>query len=181
MAIVKDSNLLLQNVQGTLGKQFTIYKRNGQIIIAVKRGKSKKKPTQKQLDVRWKMKVASAYAVAIIKDPEVKAYYQSLAGPGQNAYNMAVKDAFHSPVIQDIKVEATDTVVVTAKNEFRLATVRVRVQDESGKVVEEGKAVPEKNGVDWRYKVSQMPKKGRIRVFVEDLPGNVSERGLLLG
>lgn len=180
MAIVQDNNLLLAYVRGTLGDQITIYERNGRIIMAAKRKKSNKKPTQKQLDVRWKMKVASAYAKAMLKDPDLKAYYQSLAGPGQNAYNMAVKDAFHSPVIQDIKIESADTVVVTAKNEFRLATVKVKVVDESGKVVEEGRAVMERNGMDWSYKVGMMVKKGKIRVFVEDLPGNVSERQILL-
>ncbi|WP_343667620.1 hypothetical protein [Chitinophaga sp.] len=180
MAIVKDNNLLLQHVRGTLGDQITIYERNGQIIVAVKRGKSTKKPTQKQLDVRWKMTVASAYAKVAIQDPVVKAYYKSLAGPGQNAYNMAVRDAFHSPQIQDIKIESTDVVVVAAKNEFRVASVSVRVQDERGKVIEEGRAVQERNGVNWSFKVTQMPKKGRIRVLVEDLPGNVSVKELLL-
>jgi hypothetical protein len=36
MAIVKD-NILMQLVRGTLGKQLTIYERNGQIIMAKKR------------------------------------------------------------------------------------------------------------------------------------------------
>ncbi|PWV54040.1 hypothetical protein C7475_102795, partial [Chitinophaga sp. S165] len=48
MAIVKD-NILMQLVRGSLGKQITIYERNGQIIMAKKRGPSRKKPTQKQL------------------------------------------------------------------------------------------------------------------------------------
>ncbi|SDF66196.1 hypothetical protein SAMN04488121_102584 [Chitinophaga filiformis] len=47
MAIVKD-NILMQLVRGTLGKHYIIYERNGQIIMAVKRGPSRKKPTQKQ-------------------------------------------------------------------------------------------------------------------------------------
>lgn len=179
MALVK-GNMLLQFVRGTIGKQFTIYERNGQVIIAVKRRKSNKKPSQKQLDVRWRMKVASAYAVAILEDPEIRAYYQSKTGPGQNAYNMAVKDAFHSPEIQNIQIVEAGTVVVTAKNEFRLAEVRVQVLDAAGKVMEQGKAVPERNGVDWVYKVASLPKKGKIKIFVEDLPGNVSDKQLLL-
>ncbi|SFW83921.1 hypothetical protein [Chitinophaga sancti] len=178
MALVK-GNVLLQYVKGTIGNEITIYERNGQIIIAKKRRKSNKKPTQKQKEVRWKMRVASAYAKAILRDPQIKAYYKSMAGPGQNAYNMAVKDAFHSPEIQNLQL-AESTVVVSAKNEFRLAEVRVQVLDKDGKTVESGRAVPAKNGIDWEYKIAHLPQKGRIKVAVEDLPGNVSERQLLL-
>src|SRR5689334_16783511 len=104
MAIVTD-NILLQLVRGSIGKQLTIYERNGQIIMAKKRGPSRKKPTQKQLEARMKMTIAAARAQLMLEDPEVKAYYASLAGPGQNAYNIAVKDAYRSPEIQNIKIE----------------------------------------------------------------------------
>ncbi|PWV45039.1 hypothetical protein C7475_106393, partial [Chitinophaga sp. S165] len=73
MAIVKD-NILMQLVRGTLGKQITIYERNGQIIMAKKRGPSKKKPTQKQLEARHKMTIASMRAHIMLEDPEIKAY-----------------------------------------------------------------------------------------------------------
>ncbi|OMP80931.1 hypothetical protein [[Flexibacter] sp. ATCC 35208] len=178
MAIVKD-NLLLQAVEGTLGNQFTIYRRNGQIIIAKKRGPSKKKPTQKQLEARYKMLVAAAYAKAIIQDPEIKAYYKSLAGPGQNAYNMAVKDAYRAPEIQNIRLEDMD-VVVTAKDEFRVADVQVRVIDDAGVILERGSAMLGRNGVDWYYKAAVLPPGGRVIVVAVDLPGNERVEELLI-
>ncbi|WPV69922.1 hypothetical protein [Chitinophaga sp. LS1] len=178
MAIVKD-NLLLQAVEGTLGNQFTIYRRNGQIIIAKKRGPSKKKPTQKQLEARYKMLVAAAYAKAIIQDPEIKAYYKSLAGPGQNAYNMAVKDAYRAPEIQNIRLEDMD-VVVTAKDEFRVADVQVRVIDDAGVILERGSARLGRNGVDWYYKAAVLPPGGRVIVVAVDLPGNERVEELLI-
>jgi len=178
MAIVKD-NLLLQAVEGTLGNQFTIYRRNGQIIIAKKRGPSKKKPTQKQLEARYKMLVAAAYAKAIIQDPEIKAYYKSLAGPGQNAYNMAVKDAYRAPEIQNIRLEDID-VVVTAKDEFRVADVQVRVIDDAGVILERGSAMLGRNGVDWYYKAAVLPPGGRVIVVAVDLPGNERVEELLI-
>ena len=150
MAIVKD-NILMQLVRGTLGKHYIIYERNGQIIMAVKRGPSKKKPTQKQLEARHKMTIASARAQELMADPEIKAYYQSLAGPGQNAYNMAVKDAYRSPEIQNIRLE-NEEVMVTAKNEFRVAEVEVKVIDAEGVIIESGQAVLGRNRVDWHYK-----------------------------
>ncbi|WP_343673121.1 hypothetical protein [Chitinophaga sp.] len=178
MAIVKD-NILLQLVRGTLGDQITIYERNGQIIMAKKRGPSKKKPTKKQLEARYKMRVAAAYAVVILEDPEIKAYYKSLAGPGQNAYNMAVKDAYRSPEVQNIQFEE-ETVVVTAKDEFRVAEVNVRVVDAAGNIVEKGKAELGRNGVDWYYKAAGLPPGGKVIVVAVDLPGNETVREVRL-
>lgn len=170
MALVKN-NILLQFVRGTIGDQVTIYERNNQIILAKKRGPSRKKPTKKQLEARYRMKVAAAYATQMLEDPALKAYYKSLAGPGQNAYNMAIKDAYNAPEVQHIQLE-NDTVVVTAKDDFRIAEVEVSVVDAAGKILERGKAVLGRNGVDWYYKAGAMPHGGKIKAVVVDLPGN---------
>ncbi|QHS62645.1 hypothetical protein [Chitinophaga agri] len=177
MAIVKD-NILLQLVRGSIGRQITIYERNGQIIMAKKRRPSNKKPTQKQLEARLKMRVAADLARDMMNDPEIKAYYASLAGPGQNAYNMAVKDAYRSPEVQQIRLEETN-VVVTAKDEFRVAAVTVQVVDKEGVITESGPAVLGRNGVDWYYKAAVLPAGGRVIVVATDLPGKKTTRELL--
>lgn len=178
MALIKDS-LLLQLVRGTLGDEITIYERNGQIIMAKKRGPSKIKPTQKQLEARYKLQIAAAYAKEIIKDPELKAYYKSMAGPGQNAYNMAVKDAYNSPEVQGIRLEDT-TVIVRAKDEWRVAEVEIRVTDHNGTLQEKGKAVLGRNGVDWYYQAASLPTGGVIKIIAVDLPGNETVREVRL-
>ncbi|PWV54039.1 hypothetical protein, partial [Chitinophaga sp. S165] len=163
----------------SLGKQITIYERNGQIIMAKKRGPSRKKPTQKQLEARLKMTIASARAQLMMEDPQIKAYYQSLAGPGQNAYNIAVKDAYRSPEVQNIRLEKEE-VVVTAQNEFRVAEVEVKVIDAEGVITESGRAVLGRNGVDWYYKAAALPAGGKVMVVVKSLPGNRTVKELLL-
>ncbi|MBW8683093.1 hypothetical protein [Chitinophaga rhizophila] len=178
MAIVKD-NILLQLVRGSLGRLVTIYERNGQIIMAKKRGPSGKKATARQLEARYKMRIAAAYALKLLADPALKAYYASLAGPGQNAYNMAVKDAYHSPEIQQIRLEDQE-VVVTAKDQFRVAEVRVQVVDAEGSITERGQAVLARNGVDWHYRPTLLPAGGRVIVVAVDLPGKETVRELLL-
>jgi hypothetical protein len=178
MAIVKD-NILLKLVRGTLGKQLTIYERNGQIIMATKRGPSRKKPTQKQLAAREKMSIASARAQRALADPEVKAYYAALAGPGQNAYNMAVRDAYRSLEIQNIQVK-DEEVVVTAKNEFRVAEVEVKVVDADGVVIENGLATMGWNGVDWHYKAKALPAGGKVIVVAVNLPEVLTVKELLI-
>lgn len=105
MAIVKD-NILLQLVEGSLGDMITIYVRNGQIIMAKKRGPSTFPPSFAQLLARLKMKIAVALAKEMIKDPEVKAAFAAQAGPGQNAFNMAVKHAFSLPIVQEAELPA---------------------------------------------------------------------------
>lgn len=170
MALIKD-NLIFEYVNGSLGDQITIYRRNGQVIMAKKRGRSNKKPTQKQLEARYKMQVAAAYAKTMLEDPELKAYYLSKAGPGQNAWNMAIKDAYNSPEIQQLRLEDT-TVIVTAKDEFRVAEVDVQVIDAEGVLLERGKAVLGRNGVDWYYKAANIPAGGKLIAVAVDLAGN---------
>lgn len=178
MALVKDS-IFLQVIRGSLGKQITIYERNGQVIVALKRGPSKHKPTAKQLEARYKMKVAAAYAKVMLEDPDLVAYYKSKAGPGQNAYNMAVKDAYSSPAVQNIRFE-DKSVVVTAKDEFRVAAVEIRVFDAAGQLQERGKAVLGRNGIDWYYTTAGLPPGGVVKVIVVDLPGNETLREVKL-
>ncbi|MBW8685584.1 hypothetical protein [Chitinophaga rhizophila] len=178
MAIVKD-NILLQMVRGTIANQVTIYERNGQTIMAKKRGKSNKKPTARQLEARKKMTQATARALLLLQDPELEAYYASLAGPGQNAYNMAVKDAYHSPDIQHIRLEDKQ-VVVTAKDQFRVAEVKVQVIDADGVIAHSGSAVLGRNGVDWHYKFAALPASGTIIAIAVDLPGNETVQELLI-
>ncbi|MBW8686752.1 hypothetical protein [Chitinophaga rhizophila] len=178
MAIVKD-NILLQLVRGSIGKLVTIYERNGQIIMAKKRGPSNRKPTARQLEARHRMTLAAAYASQLLSDPEIKAYYASLAGPGQNAYNMAVKDAYRSPEIQQIRIQDQE-VVVTAKDEFRVAEVKVQIIDNEGVVTENGTAVVGRNGVDWYYKTAALPPGGTVRVVAVNLPGMNTVRELLI-
>jgi hypothetical protein len=178
MALIKDS-LLFQVVRGTLGNEITIYERNGQIIMAKKRGPSKNKPTKKQLEARYKMQIAAAYAKEIIKDPELKAYYKSKAGPGQNAYNMAIRDAYNSPDIQNIQLEDT-TVEITARNEFKVAEIDVRVIDGAGTILERGKAQIGRNGVHWYYKAATLLPGFRVIAVVVDLPGNETMKELLI-
>ncbi|QHS58574.1 hypothetical protein [Chitinophaga agri] len=178
MAIIKD-NILMQFVRGTIGRQLTIYERNGQIIMAKKRGPSTKKPTQKQLAARKRMIIASSLAQAMMEDPAVKEYYASMAGPGQNAYNMAVKDAYRSPEVQNIRLEEND-VVVTAKDEFRVAKVEVKVLDADGVIKESGRAELGWNGIEWRYKAASLPVGGKIIVVAKDLPGRDTVKEVLL-
>jgi len=178
MALIKD-NCVLAYVEGTIGKEIRIYRRNNQVIVAKARRKSNKKPTKNQVLARQRMAEAAAYARVMLKDPELKAYYKSKAGPGQNAWNMAIKDAYRAPEVQEIQIKDTN-VVVTAKDEFRVAEVAVKVLDGAGTILENGRAVLGRNGVDWYYKAGSLPAGGKVVISVVDLPGNETRREIQL-
>jgi len=77
--------------------------------------------------------------------------------------------------VQNIVFEET-TVVVTAKDEFRVAEVQVKVFDAGGVLQERGMAVLGRNGVDWYYRAAVLPVGGKVIVVVVDLPGNETVR-----
>jgi hypothetical protein len=88
--------------------------------------------------------------------------YAQLAAdlPMITAFNLAVKDISHPPVIYRILVNAWDEIIV--------AGVRVLVHDGQGKLVESGDAVQQQKDW-WEY----IPKcAGRVSAFAWDLPGN---------
>ncbi|WP_440135690.1 hypothetical protein, partial [Chitinophaga sancti] len=90
-----------------------------------------------------------------------------------------VKDAYRSPEVQGIVFEDT-TVVVTAKDEFRVAEVQVKVFDAKGVLQERGMAALGRNGVDWYYKAGVLPVGGKVVIVAVDLPGNETVREVRL-
>jgi hypothetical protein len=95
--------------------------------------------------------------------------YEELAAkiPMVNAYNLAIKDISHPPVIHRV-LNKKGRVRVHASDEIMVAGVRVSIHDERGKLLESGDAKQVKK--DWWEYVPK--RKGRISVSAWDLPGN---------
>jgi hypothetical protein len=95
--------------------------------------------------------------------------YEELAAkiPMVNAYNLALKDISHPPVIYRILRE-DGRILVNAWDEILVAGVNVRIHDEQGKLLEAGDARQfEKDW--WEY----VPKAaGKVSATAWDLPGN---------
>ena len=95
--------------------------------------------------------------------------YEELAAdlPMVNAYNLAIKDISHPPVIYRILRE-NGRILVNAWDEIMVAGVRVMVHDEHGKLVEAGDALQfEKDW--WEYTPNAA---GKVSASAWDLPGN---------
>jgi hypothetical protein len=102
--------------------------------------------------------------------------YAKLAeGTMKNAYNVALGDWFHAPVIQ--RLERRGKVIrVQATDDAMVASVQVMILDKKGKVVEKGEAI-RKKGDWWEYTPASQ---GKVILEARDLAGNVG-RGELEG
>jgi hypothetical protein len=95
--------------------------------------------------------------------------YAQLAAdlPMINAYNLALKDISHPPVIHRV-LRKDGRILVNASDEIMVSTVRVLVHDGQGKLLEVGDGVQQEK--DWWEYTPQA--EGRVSVTAWDLPGN---------
>jgi hypothetical protein len=95
--------------------------------------------------------------------------YEELAAdlPMVNAYNLALKDISHPPVIYQVLRE-NGRILVNAWDEIQVAGVRVLVHDEQGRLLESGEAAQFQKDW-WEYTPSAA---GKVSASAWDLPGN---------
>lgn len=118
------NNVLLREARGTFGKQFVFRQRNGKTVICKMPKPYEKPPTNKQLANRERFAKANEFAKSAIADPVKKQYYLGMAKPGQSAYNVAFREAFHGPEIISATVEA-EVIIVRVKDNYITSTVKV--------------------------------------------------------
>ena len=171
MAKVID-NMLVRVLSGKLGDQVVLRRlRDGRTIVCAKPDFSNRKLSKGQKKHHKRFQAASAYAREASRSNPI--YAQLAEGTMKNAYNVALRDWFHAPVIQrlerrgkTVRVEVTDDVMV--------ASVQVMILDKKGKVAEKGEAV-RKKGDWWEYALGT---EGKVIVEARDLPGNLAREEL---
>ena len=175
-------NLLVREARGNVGKQF-VYRRHGNDTHIAKMPKINKdrQPTQEQENVRNQFSLAILYAQGAISSTELKKQYQKKAAPGKTAFNVAFKDYLKAPVVS--KIDTTSytgaigsTIVVTAKDDFRVAKVTVAIYTMDNELVEQGDAVLNPNNLaQWVYTATEdhiALEGSAIKATAKDLPGN---------
>lgn len=166
MAKVKD-NILIRGLSGMLGKQFVIRQmKDGSTIVSAKPDFSRRVFSKGQLTHQSRFIQAKEYAKVASKTHPI---YAKLAKEAENltAYNVALSDWFHAPVIHSITQEGA-LVRVEASDNVMVSRVVVTVLDEQGKVLERGEGV-KGSGDSWEYVLQQ---NGKVLVEVWDLAGN---------
>jgi hypothetical protein len=181
MAKIND-NLLVKGARGNVGKQY-VYKRRGDNTHIARMPVIDKNavPTQEQSRVRELFAAASMYAQGAVSSPDLKKEYQKKASRGRTAFNIAFRDFLKPPVVKSIDTENYDgtpgsTIVVSARDDFRVAKVKVSIHTVDGALIEEGNAIL--NPIDrnkWSYTAAQTnasPPGSIISAAALDLPGN---------
>jgi hypothetical protein len=181
MSKVND-NLLVRGARGNIGKQF-VYRKRGDDTIIARMPKVNKDavPTDKQLQKRDLFSDAIDYAKGVVASPDLKKEYEKKLAPGKTAYNLAVRDFLKSPVVKKIDISnykgtVGSVIVINAKDDFRVALVKVSIHASTGVLVEEGNAIldPVRRRL-WNYTATQnnaTPTGSVISVTATDLPGN---------
>lgn len=175
-----DNNVLLSQLSGSIGKQLTIKQRGGKTIVSKAQQPREKAATEKQLEAQDRFTEATAYAKGVLADEDMAAVYRSMAQPGQNAYNIAIRDAYNPPVIENIE-KAGNNIIVRATDDFRVYRVTLAIYSAEGVMLEEGNALMGRNGKDWLYTATNETLPGcRVVATAEDLPGNRTNREIVL-
>jgi hypothetical protein len=160
MARQENSNAVMHNARGMFAKQVVFKERAGKVYLSGPPKKRKnRKPTAPQAVIQDRFKAAVDFAKMVMDEPVLKASYKKVALPGQTAYNIAFKDAFNPPVVQRIfatgyRGVVGDTIIVQAKDDFKVSHVKVAIYNSANELIEEGPCVV----VDkrsWGYTVSQ--------------------------
>ena len=182
MAKVKD-NVLMKGLSGTIGRQLTYRQIGGKTFVSKYQRPPSVAATEKKVAAQTKFGMATAYARRVVKDPEVKALYQAVVKGGQRAFNIAVIDALHAPVVESIQAEnyhgqIGDPIIVHATDDFKVAVVLVSIYNQAGVLIEEGNAILQDNEEkNWLYIVQRENTEytgSKIKAVAADLPGNMT-------
>lgn len=166
MAKVKN-NLIITGAHGTLGKNFVIRQmKDGSTIISTKPDFSNRVFSEGQLIHQSRFKQAKDYAKSASKTNPIYAKLAKKAG-NLTAYNVALSDWFHAPVIHSITQEGA-VVRVQASDNVMVSKVVVTILDEQGKVLEQGEGI-KGTGDSWECTLQQ---DGKVFVEVWDMAGN---------
>ncbi len=167
MAGIK-TNVIVEGLSGKLGNQLVFrHLRDGRTIVCVKPDFSRRVLSNDQKAHQERFRTAAAYArEASLSQP---IYAKLAAGTIKNAYNLALGDWFHPPVIHSIE-KRDGKIFIQASDDVCVASLRVRIVDEAGSVLEQGDAM-QVEGDWWEY---QPATEGKVMAEARDLPGNVA-------
>ncbi|MEP7257298.1 MAG: hypothetical protein ABI687_02900 [Flavitalea sp.] len=185
-----NENLLVRGARGNVGKQF-VFRKHGNNTNIGKMPVIRKDlaATEKQLEKRELFSSASLYAQGVISSAELKKEYQKKASPEKIAYNIAFRDYLKPPVVKKIDAEnyhsaAGSIIVVHAKDDFRVAQVKVSIHTAAGILVEEGNAVLNPINRDrWTYTALQANSSlpgSVISATALDIPGNTGKLDMVV-
>jgi hypothetical protein len=163
------NNVLVRGLSGKFGGQVVFRQlRDGRTIVADVPDFSNRVLSKDQKAHHSKFKEGAAYAKEAAKTQPL--YAQLAAGTMKTAYNVALADFFHPPVIHTVERKKS-AIRIQASDDVKVTRVSVTIFDTNGRVLEKGEATQGK--IDWWEYISQHT--GRVLVEARDLAGNVGK------
>lgn len=184
MAKIKN-NVIMQSISGMIGKQVIFKTRAGKMYVSAAPDIDENRvPTKAQQAARDNFKRCSEYAKSAVEDRETKQAYLTFAQPGQTAYNIALKDAFNPPEVVSVVTKGYqgaegNIIIVQARDDFKVASVKVTIYNTENELVEEGLAIADAG--NWIYiAVKSNTSAAKIIATAIDLPGNEGSLEVML-
>src|SRR5689334_7318935 len=98
-------NTFTRQASGTAGTMTLRKRKNGDVIISNRRGKSTVPPTAKQKKIQKQFRKGVAYSNKVKADPAKLALYAAAAKDNQSPHILAVRDKITPPTVDVIHFE----------------------------------------------------------------------------
>jgi hypothetical protein len=164
MAKINKKNSLLEGLSGSIGDLVFHQMPDGSTRVSKKPDFSERVFSQAQTDHQGRFKLASAFAKEAQAWP---VYIERARRKKKTAYNLAMADWFHPPVIHSIERDE-GRVRVQASDDVQVTKVEVRILDNEGNTLEQGQAV-QMDPLYWEYVASA---EGTVEASAWDMAGN---------
>ncbi len=158
-------NAVIRGISGAIGNMVFRQMPDGSTYISGKQDFDRRKFSQGQKDHQSRFRWAAVYARAAAKSQPI--YKQIAKERGLSAYNIALSDWWHAPVIHCVD-RREGIIYIQASDNVMVASVQVMVLDEEGGIREKGEGV-RGEGDWWEYTAIA---EGKVVVEVCDLAGN---------
>lgn len=181
MAIIED-NPWIEGARGTVRNAIVYRQRGGKTIISAKPAKSTKPRTEKQKAHTSKFIAGNGYSNRVKKDEVLLEIYRSKEEGLLNWQNLAIQDYHSAPVVEDVLArkftgKTGEAIEVYAYDDFTIASLKVTVFDNGGRVLAKGEAEAVADNEKYAYILNtDLPTENGVNITVEarDLPGNVT-------
>lgn len=177
MAHMKDNNA----THGIRGKvnQFVYRQRYGETVVS-KLPVRTAPYSEQQKNIVSTFKQAVLYARTILQNAAIQKAYKEKAKRGQSAFNLAIADYFKPPVIVSVDLgqlanQAGSKITALVTDNFRVETVKVRIEKSDGTLIEEGNAAIQPDGLNWQYTTTTANGNNagnKLLITATDLPGH---------
>ena len=179
---------LAKTYSGIFGHQVVLKNRGGKIVMTIVPVRPKLEPTEKQVAIRERLKLAALYGSKVINDPVLSAEYSAKQRKGMTIYRQAMNNFLRMPFISRIDTSdyhgnPGDKIKVTAGDDFKLTSVTVKISGSDGNMIEEGDCAlnPPAGAYEYTSTMKHTTLAGTvIRAQAKDLPGNVKELSVTL-